>query len=81
MSMLLPRTMIIPVWTGVVLGIFALFGAPLTTATGCLLVFAAAVPPAVMMLRSKAATLTLSEAIAAERRPCDRSRKGASERD
>lgn len=75
MSMLFTRKMIIPVWTGVVLGIFALFGPPLTTATGWLLVFVAAVPPAVMMILSRPPTLTLSESIAAELRPGGGSRQ------
>ena len=74
MSMLFTRTMIIPVWTGVVLAIFTLCGPPLTTATGCLLVFVAAVPPAVMLILSRPPTLTLSAVIAEELRPVDRSR-------
>ena len=62
MSMLFSRKAV-PAWPVVVLGLFALFGSPLTSATGWLLLFVAVVPPTIMLILWKAPRLTLSEAI------------------
>jgi hypothetical protein len=75
MSMLFNRKVLIPVWISVVLGIFTLFGPPLTLATGSPLLFMAFAPPTILLILSTAPTLTLSEAIAEELRPADRSRE------
>ena len=74
MSMLFNRKVIIPVWPPVVFGLFALLGSPLTFATGGLVLLAAIAPPAIMLILWKAPSLTLSEAIAEELHPAERSR-------
>ena len=71
MSMLFNRKMLIPVWSGVVLGIFTLFGSPLTLATGSLLLFMAFAPPTILLILSTAPSLTLSDAVAEELRHTD----------
>lgn len=55
------RKMLIPVWAGAALGLFTLFGPPLTPATGSLLLCTAIVPPAVMLILWRAPSLTLAE--------------------
>lgn len=75
MSTLFTRKMVIPVWTGLVLGLFTLFGPPLTVATGSVLVFVAIAPVTILFILSTP-TLTLSQAIAEELRPVDKSREG-----
>ena len=76
MSTLFNRKMLIPVWAGIVLGLFMLFGPPPTLVTGSLLLFLAFAPLTVLFILSTAPTLTLSEAIAEELRPVGRSREG-----
>ena len=76
MSMFSNRKVLIPVWSGVVLGIFTLFGPSLTLDTGALLLFLAIAPATILLILSAAPTLTLSEAISEELRPVDRSRAG-----
>ena len=44
MSMLFNWKTVIPVWTGVVLGLFMLIGPPLTMGTGSFLAFVLVVP-------------------------------------
>lgn len=73
-SMLFNRKVLILVWSGVVLGLFTMFGAPLTLATGLLLLFMAIAPPTILLVLSAAPSLTLSQAIAEELRPTQRSR-------
>ena len=70
------RKMIIPVWIAVILGLFSLFGPPLTLATGSVLVFVAIASLTIQFFLWTAPTLTLSQAIAEELRPVDRSREG-----
>ena len=74
MSTLFSRKVVIPLWLVVVFGLFVLFGSPLTLATGVLLLFVGVVPPAIVLILSKAPPLTLSEGIAEELRPVARSR-------
>lgn len=75
MSMLFNRKVLIPVWSGVVLGLFTWFGASLTLATGSLLLFMVIAPPTILLILSTAPSLTLSQAIAEELRPTDRARE------
>ena len=74
MSRLFNRKILAPVWTSVVLGLFTLFGPPLTVVTGSVLVFVAIAPLTILFILSTAPALTLGEAIAEELRPIDRSR-------
>ena len=74
MSTFFNRRMLIPVWAGAVLGLFTLFGPPLTLVTGSLLLFATLAPPGVMLMLWKAPSLTLSESIAEVLHPVDQSR-------
>ena len=46
------RKAIIPVWTGVMLGFFALFGPPLTFGSGLLLLLVAVPPPIILFILS-----------------------------
>ncbi len=71
MLKLFSRKAIIPVWTGMVLGFFALVGPPLTFGSGLLLLLAAVPPPIILFILSAAPPLTLSEAIARELHPVD----------
>ena len=73
MSMLFIRKMIIPVWSGAMLGLFALFGLPLTPSSGLLLVCTALAPPALVLFLSRKPSLTLAESIAKVLHPVDRS--------
>ena len=75
MSLFSARKMFIPMWTGTVLGLFVLFGPPLTLAGGLLLALVTVAPPTILVILSKAPPLTLSEAIAEELHPVDRSRE------
>ena len=45
MSMLFSRKALLPVWLVVVCGVFALLGAPMTSATLCLLLIVGVLPP------------------------------------
>jgi hypothetical protein len=74
MSTLFNRWMVATIWTGAVLGLFALFGPPLTPATGSILLLVAVAPAMIWLILSSAPPLTLSEAIAEELRPVYRSR-------
>jgi hypothetical protein len=74
MSTIFNRKMLIPVWAGVVLGLFTLLGPPLTLVTGSLLLCMAIAPPGVMLILSRAPSLTLAESIAEVLHPVDRSR-------
>ncbi len=73
MSKRLNRKAIIALWTGAMVGIFVLFGSSLTLANGWLLALVAVMPPTIFMILSKAPVLTLSEVIAKELRPVDKS--------
>ncbi len=73
MSTLLTGKMIFPLWIGVLLGLFALFGPPLTLATGSLLAFLAVAPLTILFILARAPRPTLSEVIAEEIRPPNRS--------
>ena len=64
MSMCFNRNVLIPVWIGGVLGLFTLFVAPQSLATGSLVLFTAIAPPAVMLILWRAPSLTLAESIA-----------------
>ena len=70
-SISLNRKILVP---GAVLGLFALFGSPLTLSTGWLLLFGIVVPPTIFLILSGAPRLTLAEAIAEDLRPTDRAR-------
>ena len=74
MLKLFNRKAIIALWTGAMVGLFALLGSSLTVATGWLLLFVAVMPPTVLLILWKAPPLTLSETIAQELRPVDRKR-------
>jgi hypothetical protein len=74
MSTLFNRRILVPVWVGVVLGLFTLLGPPLTLATGSLLLFMAIALPAVMLMLWRPPSLTLAESIAEVLHPVDRSR-------
>jgi len=65
------RRMAAAIWTGAALGLFALFGPPLTLATGSLLLLAAIAPPTIMYILSSAPRLTLAQAISKELHPVD----------
>lgn len=73
MSKRLNRKAIIALWTCAMVGIFVLFGSSLTLANGWLLALVAVMPPTIFMILSKAPVLTLSEVIAKELRPVDKS--------
>ena len=62
MSMFFNRKAIIPVWV-VVFGLVALFGWPMTWATGLLLLFVAIVPPAILLILSRERSLTVAEVL------------------
>jgi hypothetical protein len=62
MSMFFNRTAIIPVWA-VVFTLVALFGWPMTWATGLLLLFVAIVPPAILLILSRERSLTVAEVL------------------
>jgi hypothetical protein len=75
MSMSFNRRAIIPAWLVVVIGLSTMFGSPLTTSTGWLLLFGLGVMPAIVLLvLSKEPTPTLSKSIAQVLHPADRSR-------
>ena len=74
MSISLNRKILVPGWIGAVLGLFALFGSPLTLSTGWLLLFGIVVPPTIFLILSGAPRLTLAEAIAEDLWPTDRAR-------
>lgn len=74
MSTLPNRKALALAWIGAVLGLFALFGSPLTFSTGWLLLFGVVVPPTIWMILSGAPRITLGEAIAEELRPANRAR-------
>jgi len=71
MSTLFNRRMVAASWTCAALGLFALFGPPLTVATGSLLLLAAVAPPTIMYILSSAPRLTLAQAINKELRSVD----------
>lgn len=62
MSMLIGPKAIIPGW-GVVLGVVALFGWPMTWATGALLIFVGVVPLAIWFILSREPSLTVAEVL------------------
>lgn len=74
MSTLFNCKILVPVWFGVVLGLFTLSGPPLTLASGSLLLFTAITPPAVMLGLWRAPSVTLAESIAEVLHPVDKSR-------
>lgn len=73
MSKLLNRKAIIALWTCLMIGMFASLGSSLTLATGWLLVLVAVMPPTIFLIMSKAPPATLSEIIAKELHPVERS--------
>ena len=73
MSNRLNRKAIIALWTCAMVGIFVLFGSSLTLGNGWLLALVAVMPPTIFIILSKAPVLTLSEIIAKEPRPVDKS--------
>jgi hypothetical protein len=75
MLKLFGRKALIPVWTGVVLGSFALFGPTLTFGSGLLLLLVAVPPPMILFILSADPPLTLSEAVARELNPVDQRRE------
>jgi hypothetical protein len=62
MSILFRRKAIVPIWV-VMLGLIALFGWPMTWATGVLLLFVAVVPPAILLILSREPSLTVAEVL------------------
>ena len=62
MSMIFSRTTIVPVWLAI-FGLFALFGWPVTFATGVLLVTVGVVPPAIMLTLWKKPAPTIAEVL------------------
>jgi hypothetical protein len=62
MSMVFSRTAIISVWLAV-FALFALFGSPMTFATGALLLIAGVVPPAIMLTLWKEPSPTVAEVL------------------
>ena len=69
----LNRKTIIALWTCAMVGMFMFFGSSLTVANGWLLALVALMPPTVFLILSKAPPLTLSEIIAKELHPVDKS--------
>ena len=63
MSMLFSRKAILPVWLVVVCGVFALLGAPMTSATLCLLLIVGVLPPANVLILSKERSPSVAEII------------------
>ena len=63
MSILLSRKPIIPVWLGVVVGLFALFGPALTFTTGWLVLLVGIVPLAIILILSKEPSPSLAEVL------------------
>jgi hypothetical protein len=62
MFMLFRPKAIIPVWV-VAFGLVTLFVEPMTWATGALLLFAAVVPPAILLILSRERSLTVAEVL------------------
>lgn len=61
MSKLISRKAIVPVWLVVVLGVFALFGSPLTFSMGMLLVLVGIVAPAIVLVFTREQPLSVAE--------------------
>ena len=74
MSTHLTRPTIIAVWLVLAFGLFAVFGPPLTLASGGVLAFVVVGAATMLFILGKAPSPTLSEVIAEELRPSDRSR-------
>lgn len=62
MSMLFSRKAVIPVWL-VVFGLFALFGSPMTFATGVLLLLVGGVATAIVLILWKKPSPTIAEVL------------------
>ena len=62
MSILFSRTAIVPVWL-ILLGLFALFGPPMTSATSTLLFIVGGVAPAIMLVLWKEHAPTVAEVL------------------
>ena len=69
MSMFFNWKTVIPVWTGVVLGLCMLIGPPLTMGTGSFIAFMLVVPLTILLTLGRAPAPTLAQTIAAELRP------------
>lgn len=62
MSMFISRRWIIPVWV-VVFGLLALFGSPMTAATGVLLLIVGIVVPAILLILWQEPSPTVAEVL------------------